>query len=321
MHKTDSLYLNGLIKELQEIDKYTIISPVNQSDLLMSYSFFQTKAHRAGKQDTPDYTIRIVTPGVTGLHYNTPLYYEGFNRTGYIAIMTYRCPVKMEIVNKEGKVERTFVATDENDIFSDTLHANILGNLRPGAGLISFHSLEECQAAMDDPNLKNNIANILLSKKWNEGAPVISATANSGYGYPKIFRDFYAIYGLSNAKSGHQKIADIVDSTDYAINNLGSETLRTSCKATLSRMLEKYQDILKRPDISHNVRVLCMRNSVQSAMLSDQLERMLALIEDYRKVNPGDSYVPAAKLYIFSHRYWLTKNNASTVKLPPYTER
>ncbi|SHN37881.1 hypothetical protein [Chitinophaga sp. CF418] len=315
------LHLDGLIKELTEMDKYSIVaSPAAQRDMMHNSILFQSKAHKAEKNETADYTFQIITPGILDLQYKTPEYSTDFGRPGYISIITYRCPISIIVLNKEERIERTFVVTGENNIFSDTLHANVLDNFRPGMGLIPFRSDTACYDAMNDANLKNNISGLLFSKKWNEAAPVITATLNNGYGYWKALREQYAIYGVKNPEAGYQDIANIVDSTDYAISHLGTETVRTSCKAALSRMLEKYQEILQRPDISQNVRILCMRNSIQAAMLSDQLERTMTLIADYKKVNPKDYLVPSFNFSIFSFRNWMMKNGAATVTLPPYSK-
>ncbi|MCF6407114.1 hypothetical protein L3C95_29735 [Chitinophaga filiformis] len=321
LYPATPLYLNGLIKELKEAEKYALIaSPVVRPGMLSTSVFFQTKAHRAGKNDTADYTMQIVTPGILDLQYKAPEYSTDFRRPGYISTITYRCPITIKIMDKQGQVERTFVVSSENNVFSDTLHSNILDNFRPGLGVIPFRSDTACYEAMNDANLKADISDRLFSRKWYEAAPVITATLNNGYGYWKASKEQYAIYGVTNPEAGYQDIANIVDSTDYAIRHLSTETLRDSCKASLARMLEKYQEILQRPDISQNVRLLCMRNSIQAAMLSDQLDRTFTLVADYRRVNPKDHLVPSFNFYIFSYRNWMMKNSAATVTLPPYTE-
>ncbi|SDH26260.1 hypothetical protein [Chitinophaga filiformis] len=313
------LHLDGLIKELTETDKYAIVaSPAAQRDMRNNSIFFQTKAHKAGKDETADYTFQIITPGVLDVQYNRPEYYTGFLQRGYISIITYRCPISINVMDKEGRIERTFVVVGENNVFSDTLHANIMNNLRPGWGMIPFPSDTACYDAMADVNLKNSISNMLFSSKWNEAVPTITTALNNGYGYWKVWREQYIIYGVKNPEAGYQDIANIVDSTDDAIRHLDDESLRTSSKATLSRMLEKYQEILKRPDLSHNVRLLCMRNSIQAAMLSDQLERTMTLVADYKKVKSDDVLVPSPNFKVFSFRYWMMKNSAATVTLPQY---
>lgn len=318
-YASSKIWQDALIREMPETEKFAIMTVPNDRPDLHNSIYIFGKYMRAKKGETPDITFRIVSPGLTGVDFGrirkVPV---GDNRYGYVSTITYYCPIKIEVVNKAGEIEKTLIVIDEGREFRQEFHENYVRPNPNFTGVIPFRNDTLYYEALD--KFRSSTINRLYNERFSEMTGAMSQWLNDAYGYYKVPNNFYYLYDVKNPENGFQEIKALVDSTDYAIEHLETQETSLANKAVLARMLEKYQEILQRPGVSQNVKNLCARNSVTCALLSDQVTRALYLLERCKAINPKDSYVRPFNLSSFVFRTLFDDKNQKVVKLPPRSE-
>lgn len=318
-YASSKVWQDGLIREMPETEKFSIMTVPNDRPDLHNSIYIFGKYMRAKKGETPDITFRIVSPGLTGVDFGrmrkVPL---GNDRYGYLSTITYYCPIKIEVVNKAGEIEKTLIVIDETQEFHQEFHENYVRPNPNYDGVIPFRNDTLYYEALD--KFRSNVINRLYNERFSSMTTAMASWLNDAYGYYKVPNSFYYLYDVKNPENGFQEIKALVDSTDYAIEHLESQETSLANKAVLARMVDKYQEILQRPGISQNVKDLCARNSVTAALLSDQVSRALYLLDRCKAINPKDSYVRPMNLSSFMFRTLFDDKNQKVVKLPPRSE-
>lgn len=299
-YASSKVWQSGLIREMQENEKFAMVVSPRDMEPLRNKIFIYGKYLRAKAGETPDITFRIVAPGIGIVDYGQIKAVPTIgDRKGYLSTITYHMPLKIEVVDKEGKVEQTFVINEDKEVFSSVFDANFIPRT-PGVDVVPFPSDTAYYYALD--RNKDRISELLFTDKWNQQAGAMAQLLNDAYGYYKVPNSFYYLYDVKNPEAGYQDIKALVDSTDYAIEHLETQATSATMKATLARMVDKYQEVLERPGISQNVKNLCARNSVTAALLADQVSRALYLLDRCKAINPKDNYVVPFNLNAFLFR-------------------
>jgi|GEM_PF-1592501 len=318
-YASSKVWQDGLIREMPETGKFSIMTVPNDRPDLHNNIYIFGKYVRAKKGETPDITFRIVAPGLTGVDFGrirkVPI---GYDRNGYQSTITYYCPIKIEVVNKAGEIEKTLIVIDEGQEFRQEFHANYVHPDPNFNGVIPFRSDTLYYEALD--KYRSSIINRLYNERFSDMTVAMAQWLNDAYGYYKVPNNFYYLYDVKNPENGFQDIKALVDSTDYAIEHLETQETSLANKAVLARMVDKYQEVLQHPGISQNVKNLCARNSVTAALLSDQVSRALYLLERCKAINPKDNYVKPFNLSSFVFRTLFDDKNQKIVKLPPRSE-
>jgi hypothetical protein len=304
--------MNAKIKALKETETYRINIPeVAADDASKTVVVFNSDAKAAKKKEVADYTFDIITPGVKQLTLAPPTYITGKVKTnivlepevsvaGFVRTVHYHFPLKIEVRNKAGELEKTIVVIDESEELTDVYHADYLREPRfeerTCVTTISAFDTEAETSLGDKPELMQELKNRIIQRaglnRWAMATPLISKALNSAYGTDKIASQTYALYDVAAPQPEYKALAALVDRNKQAITNLGDKDKAAASTEELKKIVAEYEEILK-TTLNHNMKALLLINACQSALLSDQVAKSVILYKEYRLID-GSTAVQSA---------------------------
>jgi hypothetical protein len=312
IYPSTKVYLNAKIKELKATETYQVNIPeVAAGDASKTVVTFNSEAKVAKKKDAADYIFNIITPGVKQFSIAPPTYITGKVKTnmalqpevsvaGFVRTIHYHFPLKIEVRNKAGELEKTIVVIDENEELTDVYHADYLREPRfeerTCVTTISAFDTEAETTLGDKPELMQELKNRIIQRaalnRWAMATPLISKALNSAYGNEKIAAQAYAMYDVADAQPEYASLAALVERNKKAITNLGDKDKAAASVAELKTIVTEYEERLK-GTLDHTVKALLLINASQSALLSDQVEKSVILFKEYRLID-GSTAVQSA---------------------------
>ncbi|RFS19476.1 hypothetical protein DVR12_22850 [Chitinophaga silvatica] len=298
LYPTTKVYLNAKVKQLKEGEKYQVQLPSIADTWAAQHAIYiSSDAKAAKKGETPDYTFKIITPGVKDFKIEAPQFAQGtvkanvmFHPTievrGYFANIYYHFPLKVEVWNKAGQLEKTIVVIGENDWLGDMFHADYLRDQKPEeqnsvATIRGFDNIEMAKKGIETE--RENIIRRLQQNSWIVLADYISKALTTAYGSDKVSNYMYPIYGLKDATPEQAELVSLIDRTKEAISNIGDKDKTAASINTLKGIVTEYEQRLT-GDVTPNMKALCLMNAAQAALLSDQINKSVELYQAYLSV-------------------------------------
>jgi hypothetical protein len=312
IYPSTKVFLNARIKELKATETYQINIPeIAAGDASKTVVTFNSEAKAVKKKEIADYTFNIITPGVKQFSIAPPTYITGKVKTnialepevsvaGFVRTVHYHFPLKIEVRNKAGELERTIVVIDENEELTDVYHADYLREPRfeerTCVTTINAFDTEAETSLGDKPEqmqeMKNNIIARAAINRWAMATPLISKALNSAYGNEKIPAQAYAMYDLADAQPEYASLTALIERNKKAITNLGDKDKAAASVAELKNIVAEYEERLK-GTMDHSVKALLLINACQSALLCDQVEKSVIFYKEYRLID-GSTVVQSA---------------------------
>lgn len=336
IYPSTKVYLNPIIKALKETETYQLgIPEVAAGDASKTTVIFNSEAKVAKKKEIADYTFNIITPGIKQFIISPPTYITGKVKTnialepevtvaGFVRTVHYHFPLKIEVRNKAGELEKTIVVIDEKEELTDVYHADFLREPRyeerTCVTTISPFDTEAESALGDKPEVMQELRTRIIQRsalnRWAMATPLISKALNSAYGYEKIPARTYPMYDITDPQPEYATLAALVERNKKAITNLGDKDKMLAGIEELKKIVTEYEERLK-VTLNHNVKALLLINACQSALLSDQVEKSIGLYKEYRQLDGSTAVRNAyeATLPDFYYRALMTDINADPIIL------
>lgn len=312
IYPSTKVYLNAKIKELKATETYQIgIPEVAGGDASKTVVTFNSEAKVAKKKEMADYTFDIITPGVKQFTISPATYITGKVKTnmalqpevsvaGFVRTIHYHFPLKIEVRNKAGELEKTIVVIDENENLTDVYHADYLREPRfeerTCVTTISPFDSEAETSLGDKPELMQELRTRIILRaalnRWAMATPLISKALNSAYGNDKIPAHTYALYDIADPQPEYASLAALVERNKKAITGLGDKDKAVASVEELKKIVAEYEERLK-ATLDHNIKALLLINASQSALLSDQVEKSVVFFKEYRVID-GSTAVQSA---------------------------
>lgn len=336
IYPSTKVYLNAKIKALKETETYHIEIPAFAADdASKTVVVFNSDAKVTKKKEAADYTFNIITTGVKQFTISPSSYITGKVKTnialepevsvaGFVRTVRYHFPLKIEVRNKAGELEKTIVVIDENEELTDVYHADYLREPRyeerTCVTTINPFDTEAETTLGDKPELMQELKTKIIQRaalnRWAMATPLISKALNTAYGYEKIPARTYAMYDIADAQPEYATLATLVERNKKAISNLGDKDKMAASQEELKKIVAEYEERLK-VTLDHNVKALLLINASQSALLSDQVEKSVIFYKEYRLIDGSTAVQSAyeATLPDFYYRGLMTDINADTIQL------
>jgi hypothetical protein len=336
IYPSTKVYLNAKIRELKATETYRIDIPeFAANDASKTTVIFNSEAKPAKKKDAADYIFSVVTAGVKQFTLSPPTYITGKVKTnmalqpevsvsGFVRTMHYHFPLKIEVRNKAGELQKTIVVIDENEELTDIYHVDYLREPtfeeRTCVTTINPFDSEAETTLGDKPEVMQELRTKIVQRaalnRWAMATPLVSKALNSAYGNEKIPELKYAMYDITNPQPEYATLAALVERNKQAINNLGDKDKTVASVEALKKIVAEYEEILKNT-LNHNMKALLLINASQSALLSDQVEKSVILFKEYRVID-GSTVVQSAyeaTLPNFYYRGLMNDPNAEVITL------
>lgn len=307
LYPTTKVYLTGKIKPLQETEKYALQLPAEgQSFEGRQGLFFNTDAKEAKKKDIADYTFTVIAPGVRDVIIDAPVFLSGRVKAnvmfspevtvrGYVANIRYHYPVKVEVRNKEGQLEKTLILIDEREELTTTYHADYLRapKAEERSSVTTINPFYYADSAAKSISFQRDmILRRLQVNSWAE-TPLLSKALTAAYGSEKVTNAMYPIYGIKDPQPEYADLVTLVEKTKEAISNIGSKDKTAASIADLKGIIEDYEQRL-RGDLTPNMRALCLINAAQSALMTDQISKSVAFYKAYLAVEKDNAGIQSS---------------------------
>lgn len=335
IYPSTKVFLNAKIKELKETETYRFGVPeFAAGDASKTVVVLNTEAKVAKKKEA-DYTFDFITPGIKQFTIAPARYINGKVKTniaaqpevsvaGFVRTVHYHFPLKIEVRDKAGELEKTIVVIDENEDLSDIYHVDYLREPtfeeRTCVTTINPFDTEAETGLGDKPELMQELKLKIMQRaalnRWAMATPLISKALNSAYGNEKIPALSYPLYDIADPKPEHASLAALVERNKKAISNLGDKEKAAASVEELKKIVTAYEEILK-GTLDHNIKALLLINACESALLSDQVEKSVILFKEYRLIDGSTAVQSAyeANLPNFYYRGLITDPNAATITL------
>jgi len=338
IYPTTKVFLKGKIRPQVEGEKYTINLPAihNEQKSNKQYVYFNTDGKSAKKDDVADLTFTVIAPGVSNFRADAPRYMDGNVRAntmfrplvavkGYVVDVHFYFPVKVEVRNKAGELEKTIVVIPENQELTDVFHGDFLRSPRfeESSSVTTIRPfITSDSAGVNSQNLRAEIISRLRINRWAMATALVSQAMTTGYGADKVSNSMYPIYTIKDAKPEQADLVALIDKNKEAINNIGNKEKTAASIAELKTIIADYEQRLTAADITKNMKTLCLINAAQSALLTDDINKSVELYKAYLEVDKTslgmqDSY--EKMLPYFFYRGVMSDATASTITLkePP----
>jgi hypothetical protein len=305
-HASAKVSLPPAVKPLDESVKYFMQYPENlsyySSSRTIAYLYdisygLKIDAKRAKKAEDADYVFRISSPGIK-IASSAPQYVAVARRAtlatpaanvkGYIYKLRYYMPVTVELLNKQGTVEKTFQLN--TDSASWDYHAGFLQDVtstedwQPTKALNPFPTE---QAAID--NFKKNEEAIYKRMEFNtwyytmDYAKKLIEIAYGTYRLPS--NDFYSKTLSKKGKSGLPELAEAVKKQLDLIEGLGDEKKKEASMAGLKQnMLYFDSAIANINQYGPKVQRVILSNAAWGALLTGQTQKSEEYFAKYYQV-------------------------------------
>ncbi len=308
LYPTTKVYLTGKIKPLLETEKYTLQLPSEgQSFEGRQGLFFNTDAKEAKKKDIADYTFTVIAPGVRNVTIDPPIFLSGRVKAnvmyspevtvrGYVANIRYHYPVKIEVRNKEGQLEKTLILIDEQEELTSTYHADYLRapKFEERSPVTTIHPFYSADSAAKSISFQRDmILRRLQVNSWAETTPLLSKALTAAYGSEKVSNAMYPIYGIKDPQPEYADLVTLVEKTKEAISNIGSKDKTAASIADLKNIIQDYEQRL-RGDLTPNMRALCLINAAQSALMTDEISKSVAFYKAYLAVEKDNEGIQSS---------------------------
>jgi hypothetical protein len=336
IYPSTKVYLNAKIRELKATETYFINIPeFAANDASKTTVILNSEAKLSKKKETADYIFDVITAGVKQFTLSPPTYITGKVKTnmalqpevsvaGFVRTAHYHFPLKIEVRNKAGELQKTIVVIDENEELTDVYHVDYLREPtfeeRTCVTTINPFDSEAETTLGDKPEqmqeLKTKIVQRAALNRWAMATPLVSKALNTAFGNEKIPSLTYAMYDIADPQPEYATLAALVERNKKAITSLGDKDKSAAGVEELKKIVAAYEDILK-STLNHNVKALLLINACQSALLSDQIEKSVILFKEYRLIDGSTAVQSAyeATLPNFYYRGLMTDPNADIIKL------
>jgi hypothetical protein len=338
IYPTTKVYLKGMIRPQVEGEKYKINLPAihNEQTSNRQSVYFNTDGKSAKKDDVADLTFTIIAPGISNFRADAPRYMDGNVRAntmfkplvavkGYVVDVHFTFPVKVEVRNKAGELEKTIVVVPENKELTDIFHGDFLRAPRfeESSSVTTIRPFMSADSAgVNSQNFRADIISRLRINRWAIATALVSEALTNAYGSDKLPNSMYPIYTIKDAKPEQADLVALIDRNKEAINNIGSKEKTAASIAELKTIIADYEKRLTVADITPNMKALCLINAAQSALMTDDINKSVEFYKAYLQTDKSslgmqDSYEKMLPYFYF--RGQLTDVNASTITLqePP----
>jgi hypothetical protein len=330
IYPSTKVYLNAKIKELKETETYRLgIPEIFVEGASKTFVVFNSDAKAAKKKEAADYTFDVITPGIKQFTISPPTYINGkiktnillepeVNVAGFVRTVHYHFPLKIEVRNKAGELEKTIVVIDENEELTDVYHADFLREPRfeerTCVTTISPFDTEAATTLGDKPEVMQELRTRIVQRaalnRWAMVTPLISKALTCAYGSEKIPALTYPMYDIKDPQTEYTALAALVERNKKAIGNLGDKEKTAGSIEELKKIVAEYEEMLK-GNTNHDMKALLLINACQSALLSDQIEKSIVFYKEYRQLD-GSTVVRnayEAMLPNFYYRALMTDEN------------
>lgn len=283
------------VKELNKDTKYFVVLPSKLSYFTSQFQimsienlFFKIPAKRARKQEDADYVFKVSTSGIKVTPTNTVYFDESVK--GYLVKLNYTFLIDIEIINKQGVVEKTLRFNSEPS--SWIYHMNFLldptttEDWKPKKKIVPFPSVEKAQE-----NLQRNESEIYKRMEYNTWYYTIefaNRAIEAYYNQTEITaRNFY-YNGFSNkkGKAQYSELSSFIDIQKNLIKELDDEKKYIE---TVTKIRENAAQFNKALDqigsYSYNVKKIIYTNAALGALFANQLDKAAEYFLKYSKMN------------------------------------
>jgi hypothetical protein len=327
------------VKLLPESSKYFVQYPEkliyhnSQKDVVFINDFsFSVKldAKRTRKAEEADYVFRLSSPGITVSPAQPEYFTESRSATiaspaitvkGYIYKFGYTMPIKLEVVNKQGVVEKTFELNNEPGAWE--YHRNFINGqdfekLAARKAIMPFATENEAMEAFKKD--EKAIYQRMEYNTWFYAMDEFKKILEMSYSNYKISRnDFFSkkLVG-KKSKESFPGLNEAVDKQQSLIAELGDQKKYDQAIEALKVQLEFFDDAYKNnPDMTIKSVCVPLSQACWAALFTGQLSRAANYFVKYQKVEKDEyeMYSPFREVFSDYRLHEMIRQGGEQVKI------
>ena len=314
------------IKRLEESDKifveyppvFTYYKGAPSMDLIgyRNIERLDIKAKRVKKVEEANYTFRITTPGMKITPAAPEFYSEdrpaaylkpAVHLQGYVYKFRFYMPITVDVVNKEGSVEKSFRFNADSGTW--IYHSNFLldhsttEDWNPEKAVLPFATET---AALD--HFKKNESAVYTRMEYNtwyntmSKVRVILEKAYADGEMPKV--SLWSKTLTKKSAAEFPKIDEAVKKLFDAVKLIREEKKATEGKALLGEVATSFDAlVLDQGDYTDNIRRVILSNAIWAALLTGHLNKAAAYYKSYSYFEKNDKIMLEGLTPVYAYFY------------------
>ena len=254
-------------------------------------------AKRAKKAEEADYIFRITTPGLKFSPANPEYFAENRRASyyapaasvkGFIYRFRYAMPIKIEVVNKQGTVEKTFLFN--TDSATAVYHSNFLLDARsteafmPEKDVVPFNT----EALAIDALTKNGneVYKRMEYNAWYNAMDHATKVLDMAYGRYQIpVKYFYSKVLKSKGNETFPVIAEAVKKQFEALQQLEEEKKAEAAMVALKQNASSFDNLVTSlGNYDNNVQRVILSNACWASLLTGQTKKAIDYFQKYQAI-------------------------------------